>query len=108
MTATSVPVEPAAPGAAPEDATLVELIERYQRHLIFLAALRIAGHSDSVAHALAALRLSAAIMADLSSEQGRVARAALQAGTPPADVAEAAGWSPDRVVNLQRGDAGRC
>ena len=103
MTATPVPLEP---GAVPEDTTLVELLERYQRHLLSLTALRVAGYGDAGAHALAALALSAAVMADLRSEQNRVAWAALQAGAPPADVAEAARWSPDRIVDLQRGGTG--
>lgn len=92
----SVPAWPRSPDDVPDDATLVALLDRYHHHLLLLTALRFADYTDADMaaelgrHALAALALSSAIVADLHAEQQRIAREALRRGVPRADVAQAA------------------
>ena len=86
---------------APDDATLIALIEQYHGHLFRLTTLRYtpsastATNAAAVRHALATLSLGSSVVADLRAEQLLIVGEALRRGGRRTDIARAVGTPDD-------------
>jgi hypothetical protein len=97
-------------GAAPEpgdepgpDASLVDLLSTYHRHVLLLVAARTGRHplppEQVVHHALVALTIAHAVIDDLGTERWPIIRDALAHGATPEQVGAATGGlEPDELA----------